>query len=108
MFMDVVIYSEGELEEVLTTYTKLNKSASIFLGSNAKSNYDARTNSASIHTSNSGSDTHLARRNPSNDDLTKGKHVLSIDASLHYFWDCEFECSFCKTFFKALKVLFSA
>ncbi|XP_078672140.1 tubulin polyglutamylase TTLL5-like isoform X5 [Branchiostoma floridae x Branchiostoma belcheri] len=30
------IASEGELEEVLTTYTKLNKSASIFLGSNAK------------------------------------------------------------------------
>ena len=29
--------SEGELEEVLTTYTKLNKSASIFLGSNTSS-----------------------------------------------------------------------
>ncbi|KAL8620268.1 hypothetical protein ACOMHN_064558 [Nucella lapillus] len=27
--------SEGDLEEVLTTYTKLNKSASIFLGSNS-------------------------------------------------------------------------
>jgi len=26
-------FSEGELEEVLTTYTKINKSASIFLGS---------------------------------------------------------------------------
>ena len=32
-----VILSEGELEEVLTTYTKLNKSASIFLGSKSKS-----------------------------------------------------------------------
>ena len=30
-------HSEGELEEVLTTYTKLNKSASIFLGSNTSS-----------------------------------------------------------------------
>ncbi|KAI0229727.1 Tubulin polyglutamylase TTLL5 [Lamellibrachia satsuma] len=29
--------SEAELEEVLTTYTKLNKSASIFLGSSSKS-----------------------------------------------------------------------
>ena len=29
--------SEGELEEVLTTYTKLNKSASIFLGGNTSS-----------------------------------------------------------------------
>ena len=29
-------YREAELEEVLTTYTKLNKSASIFLGSNVK------------------------------------------------------------------------
>ena len=30
-------YSESELEDVLTTYTKLNKSASIFLGSNSNS-----------------------------------------------------------------------
>ena len=30
------IFSEGELEEVLTTYTKINKSASIFLGGNPK------------------------------------------------------------------------
>lgn len=29
-------FSEGELEEVLTTYTKLNRSASIFLGGNSK------------------------------------------------------------------------
>jgi len=28
----IVHFSEGELEEVLTTYTKINKSASIFLG----------------------------------------------------------------------------
>ncbi|XP_070181394.1 tubulin polyglutamylase TTLL5-like isoform X10 [Littorina saxatilis] len=31
----VTTAAEGELEEVLTTYTKLNKSASIFLGSNS-------------------------------------------------------------------------
>ena len=30
------ICSEGELEEVLTTYTKINKSASIFLGGHPK------------------------------------------------------------------------
>lgn len=29
--------SEGELEEVLTTYTKINKSAAIFLGGDSKS-----------------------------------------------------------------------
>ncbi|XP_076463867.1 tubulin polyglutamylase TTLL5-like [Babylonia areolata] len=33
--------SEGDLEEVLTTYTKLNKSASIFLGSNSTSSSSA-------------------------------------------------------------------
>lgn len=32
----VLIFSEGELEEVLTTYTKINKSASIFLGGHPK------------------------------------------------------------------------
>lgn len=30
------LFSEGELEEVLTTYTKINKSASIFLGGHPK------------------------------------------------------------------------
>ncbi|XP_025104519.1 tubulin polyglutamylase TTLL5-like isoform X3 [Pomacea canaliculata] len=40
--------SEAELEEVLTTYTKLNKSASIFLGSSSKQ--------PSHNTSKSGSD----------------------------------------------------
>lgn len=34
--MFVNIASEGELEEVLTTYTKINKSASIFLGGHPK------------------------------------------------------------------------
>ncbi|XP_061172530.1 tubulin polyglutamylase TTLL5-like isoform X1 [Saccostrea echinata] len=34
----VNIASEGELEEVLTTYTKINKSASIFLGGHPKNN----------------------------------------------------------------------
>ncbi|XP_062587212.1 tubulin polyglutamylase TTLL5-like isoform X4 [Saccostrea cucullata] len=34
----VNIASEGELEEVLTTYTKINKSASIFLGGHPKHN----------------------------------------------------------------------
>ena len=35
-YMLFFIFSEGELEEVLTTYTKINKSASIFLGGNPK------------------------------------------------------------------------
>lgn len=30
------VSSEGELEEVLTTYTKINKSAAIFLGGDSK------------------------------------------------------------------------
>ncbi|XP_013422025.1 tubulin polyglutamylase TTLL5 isoform X2 [Lingula anatina] len=37
-FMNVA--GESELEKVLTTYTKMNKSASIFLGSNSKSSYE--------------------------------------------------------------------
>lgn len=37
IFLLSAVCSENELEEVLTTYTKLNKSASIFLGSNSKS-----------------------------------------------------------------------
>ncbi|XP_067680979.1 tubulin polyglutamylase TTLL5-like isoform X1 [Haliotis asinina] len=37
---------EAELEEVLTTYTKLNKSASIFLGSNSKTSSDSQPGGA--------------------------------------------------------------
>ncbi|CAH1792719.1 unnamed protein product [Owenia fusiformis] len=38
--------SESDLEEVLTTYTKLNKSASIFLGSNSNTSSHSRPSSA--------------------------------------------------------------
>ncbi|KAK3593183.1 hypothetical protein CHS0354_039668 [Potamilus streckersoni] len=48
----VHIASEGELEEVLTTYTKINKSASIFLGGNPKSSSSSE-NQASNQTSSS-------------------------------------------------------
>ena len=34
--LDFWYFSEGDLEEVLTTYTKINKSAAIFLGGDAK------------------------------------------------------------------------
>ncbi|XP_071962334.1 tubulin polyglutamylase TTLL5-like isoform X2 [Antedon mediterranea] len=37
----VTVAGENELEELLTTYTKHNKSASIFLGTNSKSNVDS-------------------------------------------------------------------
>ena len=74
----VMIYSESELEEVLTTYTKLNKSASIFLGSNSKSNYDHHQHrsgtpstasiSSSAGTGTTGSTGELSRRKGSSAD----------------------------------------
>ncbi|XP_077863865.1 tubulin polyglutamylase TTLL5-like [Saccoglossus kowalevskii] len=42
------VASESELEEVLTVYTKMNKSASIFLGTNSKSTSDLKGHSSSI------------------------------------------------------------
>ena len=58
--------SESELEEVLTTYTKLNKSASIFLGSNSKSMTSGQTSAPPSTTSNQ-TDTCLAKRKQTTD-----------------------------------------
>ncbi|XP_071079263.1 tubulin polyglutamylase TTLL5-like isoform X1 [Haliotis cracherodii] len=54
---------EAELEEVLTTYTKMNKSASIFLGSNAKTSSDSQGASAGMVRS----DSSLVKRRESSD-----------------------------------------
>ena len=68
--------SESELEEVLTTYTKLNKSASIFLGSNSKSSYEPKANNTStsggslVHSS---SELQLSRRRESVESLHQDK-----------------------------------
>ncbi len=68
-------YSENELEEVLTIYTKLNKSAAIFLGSNSKSNlatgsHNHGNSNHGIHQSSS--DTSLPRRKESMEHLPPG------------------------------------
>ncbi|KAK3093578.1 hypothetical protein FSP39_017678 [Pinctada imbricata] len=52
--------SEGELEEVLTTYTKINKSASIFLGGNPK-----HGSSDSSHPRPGGASSNIHNRPPS-------------------------------------------
>jgi len=59
-------YSESELEEVLTTYTKLNKSASIFLGSNSKGTTAGHVSAVPPSTANQ-TDTCLAKRKQVND-----------------------------------------
>ncbi len=71
--------SEAELEEVLTTYTKLNKSASIFLGSNAKpvaSNRGSSTRQSTRPMSSVTAETNLNRRKESSmPDLTSSKSL---------------------------------
>lgn len=76
----IVFCSESELEDVLTTYTKINKSASIFLGGNPKHSSSDTSN----HTKGTAvsSTTMGAARNPQNegsrqvlsgwDDIPKG------------------------------------
>ncbi|XP_052057753.1 tubulin polyglutamylase TTLL5-like isoform X2 [Mytilus californianus] len=56
--------SESELEDVLTTYTKINKSASIFLGGNPKHSSSDTSNHSK---GTSGSSTTVAARNPQNE-----------------------------------------
>ena len=66
---------------MLTTYTKLNKSASIFLGSNSKSTCKSRATNAHSHDSRStstssvgGESTNLNRRKDSMTDLSYKSH----------------------------------
>ncbi|XP_052057774.1 tubulin polyglutamylase TTLL5-like isoform X22 [Mytilus californianus] len=76
--------SESELEDVLTTYTKINKSASIFLGGNPKHSSSDTSNHSK---GTSGSSTTVAARNPQNegsrqvlsgwDDIPKGSGVTT-------------------------------
>ena len=77
-YFDVLCFcfSESELEEVLTTYTKLNKSASIFLGSNSKSTLEGRP--PSITATNSQSDTCLARRKEGSDNSKSSSGHMTV------------------------------
>ncbi|XP_077995213.1 tubulin polyglutamylase TTLL5-like isoform X2 [Glandiceps talaboti] len=65
----IIIASESELEEVLTVYTKLNKSASIFLGTNSK----APPGDMKTHPSNAsqGQNQSLLQRRSSTSEINK-------------------------------------
>lgn len=73
--------SENDLEDVLTTYTKLNKSASIFLGSNSKSSYSGLQQQQLSGSQNnlSSSDPSLVRRK---DDTGHRSHQSSREEVL--------------------------
>ncbi|XP_033102981.1 tubulin polyglutamylase TTLL5-like isoform X2 [Anneissia japonica] len=62
----VTVACENELEELLTTYTKQNKSASIFLGTNSKANPDVTSHSSGSHGGG-----HLLQRRGSTSDISK-------------------------------------
>lgn len=66
------VHSETELEEVLTTYTKLNKSASIFLGTKSPNK-----GGVAGETSKPDSGHGLAKRK---DTPTESDHVVSLEA----------------------------
>ncbi|XP_071164164.1 tubulin polyglutamylase TTLL5-like isoform X48 [Mytilus edulis] len=83
--------SESELEDVLTTYTKINKSASIFLGGNPKhssSDTSNHTKGTSVSSTTVG-----AARNPQNegsrqvlsgwDDIPKGSGGMGVTTRAH-------------------------
>ena len=65
---------------MLTTYTKLNKSASIFLGSNSKSTLESTSSGGGSHRGSLGgstSDPCLARRKESGGDQMRGPAVVA-------------------------------
>ncbi|XP_041351009.1 tubulin polyglutamylase TTLL5-like [Gigantopelta aegis] len=75
--------SEGELEEVLTTYTKLNKSASIFLGSNSKSPLGGSQGTAGMSMLGTRSDSSLLKRKDSTDGITTWDDVPRVRSASH-------------------------
>ncbi|CAH1261959.1 TTLL5 [Branchiostoma lanceolatum] len=77
------IASEGELEEVLTTYTKLNKSASIFLGSNAKTPVNPGYKFYPPPPSLGAGETALGRRKEDINQLAQGVPTTDYPVTIH-------------------------
>jgi len=82
LIIHLTFFSEGELEEVLTTYTKINKSASIFLGGGAAKGSDqprpATEPVSSQAAKGSSSDSQVKRR-----DSISRESASTIEAPVH-------------------------